>query len=127
MKFVRKIYFFLVYFSGIFCSKNSKNDFIIYKCGADNIDFNPKPSTLIAKIDYENPEYRRILDNIDEDGFKNFNIYLDLYNFEDEIIKYKLNNTRGMFINGMNKAINTIESLLKVKNTKKIMFSLMSK
>jgi len=113
------ILFFLIYFSPILGSKDIKNNFISYKCGADNIDLKPKPATLMTKIDDRDPEYQRRLETIDEDGFKKFNIYLDLYNFEDEIIKYKLNNIRELLINGMNKAINTLKSLLKVKSSKK--------
>jgi len=92
------ILFFLIYFSPILGSKDIKNNFISYKCGADNIDLKPKPATLMTKIDDRDPEYQRRLETIDEDGFKKFNIYLDLYNFEDEIIKYKLNNIRELFL-----------------------------
>ena len=112
------ILFFLIYFSAILGSKDIKNDFISYECGADRINLNPKPATLMTKIDERSPEYQRRLETIDEDGFKNFSIHLDLYNFEDEIIKYKLNNIRELFINGMNKAIKTLTSLLKVKSSK---------
>ena len=112
------ILFFLIYFSAILGNKDIKNDFILYKCGADSIDLKAKPATLMTKIDDRSPEYQRRLDTIDEDGFKNFSIYLDLYNFEDEIIKYKLNNIRELLINGMNKAIKTLTSLLKVKSSK---------
>ena len=112
------ILLFLIYFSEMQGNNDIKNDSILYKCGFDKINFNPKPASLMTEIDKASPEYLRRLDNIDKDGFKDFNIYLDLYNFEDEIIEYRLYNHREMFINGMNKAIKTLESLLKVKSPK---------
>ena len=48
---------------------------------------------------------------------------MDLYNFEDEIKKYNLQSYRGLFISGMNRAINTFKTLLKVKQVKNYMFT----
>ena len=60
--------------------------------------------------------------NSQENSFKDYNIHLDLYNFEDEIKKYKLEEKREFFIIGMDKAINTLKSLIKVKQVKNHFF-----
>jgi hypothetical protein len=52
------------------------------------------------------------LDNVDQNGYKDFNIFLDLCNFEEEIIKYNLQDNKELFIQGMRKAVNTLKSLL---------------
>ena len=55
---------------------------------------------------------------IDLDGFKDFDIYLDLYNFNEEINQYGLDNKKEFFINGMKKAKSTLQTLLEVKPVK---------
>ena len=112
----KNIFFCIIFsFSLIYCNQNNKRKGLIHKCNADLIEPIPILTKNILSIDKKNPNYKRTLDNIDKDGFKDFNIYLDLLNFEDEIKKYNLTNKRDIFVTGMNKAINTIKALLKVK------------
>ena len=60
---------------------------------------------------------------IDLDGFKDFDIYLDLYNFNEEINQYGLDNKKEFFINGMKKTKSTLQTLLKVKPVKNHKFT----
>ena len=90
-------------------NQNSK-----YKCGVDSLakkeirEIHPKP------IDNNNPLYKRRLQDIDKDGFKKFNIYMDMTNIEKEIELYELEDYSDLFIQSINKAIDTLENLLKV-------------
>ena len=114
----KQIFVFIIFsfsFLLIYCNQNNKRKGFIHKCNADLIEPIPILAKNILPIDKKNQNYKRTLDNIDKDGFKDFNIHLDLLNFEDEIIKYNLTNIRNIFVTGMNKAINTIKALLKVK------------
>ena len=90
----------------------------IFKCGSDKTEPIPKLATEILPI--KNP--KRVLDNVDQDGFKEFNIFLDLNNFDYEVELYNLSSTREIFVSGMTKALNTIKSLLKVKPTENYQF-----
>ena len=59
---------------------------------------------------------RRVEVKTDEDGFKDFNIYLDLENVRYEISNNaNLKGNEDFFINAMKKAVKTLQSLLKVK------------
>ena len=114
---IKEKYFLVLFLSLIsFCSTNSKKQKDIYKCGADflidypKIEIDPKP------IDYNSPLYRRRLKEVDNDGFKKFNIYMDLTNIEKEIEYYNLTKSRDIIINSINKAIDTLENILKVKS-----------
>ena len=110
---------FIIYFSLFFilinCNQFPEKLKPIFRCNADSIKSTPIIINTTLPMESKNSNYKRTLDNIDKDGFKDFNIYLDLLNFEDEIIKYNLTDKRELFINGMNKAIKTIKTLLKVK------------
>jgi len=79
----------------------------------------PKPIKATSDIHYNNLEYRRRLNELDKDGFKKLNIYLDLNNFNDEIKKYKLDKYKEVFERGMEKAVSTLTSLLKIKKYSK--------
>ena len=90
------------------------NQNIKYKCGVDSLakkeirEIRPNP------IVYNNPLYTRRLQDIDKDGFKKFNIYMDMTNIEKEIELYELEDYSDLFIQSINKAIDTLENLLKV-------------
>ena len=94
-----------------------------YRCGEDPIKPIPLSEENIKPFDKNNPYYRRTLGNVDEDGFKDFNIYLDLMNFNYEVVKYNLSNIKNLLEEGMIKAINTLQTLLKVKPTANYFFS----
>ena len=66
-------------------------------------------------INYSSPLYRRRLEDLDSDGFKKFNIYLDFENLKEGIKIYKLEKHQNTIISCLKKASNTLMSLLKVK------------
>ena len=102
--------FLLIYFFAHINSQTVSQ----YRCGVDLHEHIPKAATSIPVAE-DSPLIKRRLGDIDSDGFKKFNIYLDLFNIESEIKKYHLENLRDFFIDTMNKAIETLQALLKVK------------
>jgi len=111
-----KVVVLLILFSFLIVLINSQREetFSQYKCGVDLHEHIPKPATEIP-VEEDNPLLRRRLRDVDSDGFKKFNIYLDLFNIEKEIKQYNLEDLRDFFIDSMNKAIETLQALLKVK------------
>ena len=111
-----KVVVLLIIFSFLIILINSQDEetFTQYRCGVDLHEHIPKPATSI-QVEEDNPQLRRRLRNVDSDGFKKFNIYLDLFNIEKELKQYKLEDLRDFFIDSMNKAIETLQALLKVK------------
>ena len=87
----------------------------LFKCGKNNLKLKPKPAKNYIKIDHNNTSYRRKLKS---NEFKDFNIYVDFTNIEKEIQIYKLNDYKNLFISSINKAVDTIQKLLKVKPLK---------
>ena len=122
---IKKLLIFILYFLFNFINSNElrQNNTNFYRCGIDKFKPIPLSSKNIAPIDKNNPNYKRILDNTDEEGFKDFNIYLDLYNFEDEVERYGLSENRNLYVTGMTRAVDTLKTLLKVKQTKNYKFS----
>ena len=103
--------FFISIVEIILTVKQSK----IYKCGVDQYKINPPIAGKEIPINYKSPLYRRRLQNIDNDGFKNLNIYLDFENLKEEIKSYKLEIHQATIIKCLQKAANILMSLLKVK------------
>jgi len=106
------VMYFLVFISLMHCTQSYNISIPNFRCGLDVF----KP----IEVSKENiipiyPQSKRILDNIDKDGFKDFNIYLDLCNFEEEVINFNLKDKKELFVQGMTKAVNTLKSLLRVK------------
>ena len=109
----KKLIFFLFLISLIICEKNQRKRKPVFKCSPDTKKPIPIPAQNILPIDKKSLKNKRTLDS---DGFKEFNIFLDLENFNYEAAQYNINeNTKQIFINGMNKAVQTIKSLLRVK------------
>ena len=117
------ILYLLFFFSSIIISEQSIQNEFIFKCGADNEEDptlvnDPKP------IHEESPEYRNVYENLDENGFKELKIWLDLENFNDEVDQYHIDNdVKQLFIYGLEKAKTTLEALLKVKPVKNYCFT----
>ena len=111
----RKIILILQYMILMIYGLPSKKETISYKCGVDSDQTFSEflYVTPINNINYHIDDRR--LDN--DDGFKNFNIYLDTYNLEEEMKEYNLSHYSNLFIDSMKKAIETLESLLRVKKT----------
>ena len=79
-----------------------------YRCGVDDELFKPKPASNFVPIESDK---RRL----DDGEFKDFNIYLDLINIKKDIKQFNLEEYEDLFIDSLNKAVETLESLLKVK------------
>ena len=47
-----------------------------YRCGTNDLKIKPKPLKPKISKNKEAPLHKRRMDDIDEDGFKSFNIYL---------------------------------------------------
>ena len=108
------LFFFIIFISSVVKCKYSQP---LYKCQHNTkVDQNPLPN-FIAKVSNEQKknQRRRIESELDSDGFKKFNIYLDFANLKDEIASNGLSEYEEIFISSMEKAKNVLESLLKVK------------
>ena len=96
----------------IFCSfqiLNCREHQTFFRCGVDDKKIVPLPAKhTIGKKENSN----RRLDN---EKFGDFHIYLDLINIINDIEKNNLTQYKELFINSLNKAVNTLENLLKVK------------
>ena len=81
----RKNFFFylILYLSIIFYNKAEDDSNPIYRCGEDNFEPIPLSSENIAPLKNDGKKFKRLLD---VDGFKDFDIYLDLLNFDENII-----------------------------------------
>ena len=80
---------YLLFFILVNCNERKTEP--IFRCGVDTIKSIPKMASNILPI--INLTDKRILsnnNNTDEDGFKDFNIYLDLNNFDYELNLYHL-------------------------------------
>ena len=106
-----KIYFILLLFLSIIEVQSHE---IRYKCGADKKRTKLIPSEYYNKIDKNSPTNKRRLSS-SEGEYKDFNIYLDTINIKNQIKEKKLQCNETLLLNAMNKAIETIQSLLKVK------------
>ena len=113
----KKYFLFILNLFFIINKINSEEKRNFYKCGVNEFERIPKSAKIAKKIDTNSSLFtsRRRLDNIDSEGFKKFNIYLDLFNIKDDIKKYNLTNYQELFINSLNKAVETLKSLLRVK------------
>ena len=90
-----------------------------YRCGTNDLKIKPKIlgpkfSKNKSKVN-SNPLEKRKLDDIDEDGFKSFNIYIDKYNIIKELSRNKMKDHQEIILNALDKAAETLEKLLRVK------------
>ena len=109
----RSLFLFKIIISVIiFIKVNTEKENIFYKCGKNNLKIKPKILKTGIPVDQNNTIFKR---RLDPDGFKNFSIYIDLTNIEKEIQKYNLARYRNLFYSSFEKAIKTLQSLLKVK------------
>ena len=86
-----------------------------YRCGTNDLKIKPKPLKPKLSKNREAPLHKRRMDDIDEDGFKSFNIYVDEYN-----IKYKLEGTeleehQDLILSALKRAAGTLQNLLRIK------------
>ena len=110
---IKKIFFILLFLLCFAkCEQNDPNFKYEFRCGADS-DKTFSKFMDATSVNDSNSHYRDR--RLDSDGFKDFHIYLDTYNLEEEMIKYNMTHYRDFLIDSMTKAIKTLESLLKVK------------
>ena len=107
--------FIFLYIILISLIQTKENIYSTFKCNIDSFEEEP---LLAKKAQIKNTNSKQNSEN----EFKNLNIYLDLSNFEEEIKLYNLSSQREFFITGLNKAINTLQFLLKVKPPKNYIF-----
>ena len=104
--------YFLFCYILINCDNSQKQKKNKFKCNADRIESEPIPANNFLPY----PKHLKKKRGLDGDGFKDFNIYLDLYNFYYEAGEYNIyENIQQLFVKGMTKAVETIKSLLRVK------------
>ena len=96
---------FLIY---IFRFISCKNNQTFFRCGVDDHKIASIPAKNYAPINNK----KRKLNN---EEFKDFKIYLDLINIKKGIKDYNLEKYEELFISSLNKAIETLQKLLKVK------------
>ena len=91
---------------------------IKFRCGANEIQKPPADAKIPFPTNKNNSNNIKLFNlntKLNEDEFKDFNIYLDLENFNVEVNTYNLGSKKQFFIDCFNKALKTIKSLLKVK------------
>ena len=104
--------FLFIFFSSLNCEFYSINRNIPYKCV---IDSDPRFSTLLNLTPINDSIVHEHDRRLDSDGFKKFNIFFDNSNLEEEMKIYNLTTYKNLFIDSMEKAIETLESLLRVR------------
>ena len=103
-----KLFLLLFY---LFQALNSQDNQIFYRCGVDDDNFEPLPATNFVPIEEDKRK-------LNDDEFKDFHIYLDLINIKNDIKKFHLEEHEELFIDSLNKAVETLQSLLKVRKLK---------
>ena len=117
------ILYLLFFFSLLIISEQSTQNEFIFKCGADN-EQEPTLVNNIKEINTDSEEYKNVYDHLDEDGFKELKISLDLENFNYEVVQYEISDdVKQLFIYGLEKAKTSLEALLKVKPVKNHCFT----
>ena len=104
---MKSIFIFIFIYSISIISTEEQTKYL-YRCGADDVPITPLPAENIIPL---KDDKRKLSDS----NFKDFNIYLDLINIKNDIIKFHLEQYEELFINSLNKAVETLETLLKVK------------
>ena len=114
IKFISHFFFFIPL---IYCIEMNQKEEHLYKCNSDNLEILSRLNDNIFP-----PKINTNLNNIKEsnknnDIYKDIDVYFDLYTFEDEIIENNCTHKRDIFLTGLNKAMDTLKSLLKVRKT----------
>ena len=92
-----------------------ENKAMKYRCGTNDLKIKPKVIKPKFTVNKDNPSYKRKLDDVDEDGFKKFNIYVDKYNIKKEIARNYLEDYQDLILESLDKAANTLQNLLRVR------------
>ena len=97
----------------IFQMNNCEEKKYLYRCGVDDKDITPLPATNFIPIDKGKKDRR-----LNDVEYKDFHIYLDLLNIKKDIINFHLEEYEDLFISSLNKAVETLQTLLKVRKLK---------
>ena len=87
---------------------------ILYKCEANELEILPTGDKGIPLK--KGPLFQN---KIDSDGFKEFKIYFDPTNLVKDLKNYNLTHYQNIFLNGIQKVIETLQKLLKIKPLEK--------
>jgi hypothetical protein len=110
----KSLIYFLLLISLASCGTSQKKKEIKFRCNSERIE--PKPIPIPEKYSVPIPTDIKKKRALETEVFKDFNIYLDLENFEQEAQVYGISNDlKEMFSQGMKKAVKTLTSLLRVK------------
>ena len=103
------IFFYLVFYLSITLCL-CKEKYALYRCGFDELKIKPIPLE-------GGPLTNQVLlkRKLDSDGFKDFKIYFDPTNLKNDLQKQKMTEYQEFFLNSIQKAIETLQKLLKVK------------
>jgi hypothetical protein len=116
MIIIKNILNIVFFFITLLICNTSEEEQVIYKCGKNNLKQKPQKIKNSLIINHSNNTlHKRKLDN---EGFKDFNIYMDLTNIKQGIKTYNLKRYENLFLSAFNKVIDTIKKLLKVKPLK---------
>ena len=115
MKDMKYIIYLFLSFLIIYKIRAEDNKYIEYRCGADDEKFVPIVSNREMPIDHNSNIYRRRMDELDSDGFKNLNMYIDFENLEFQIKENDIENYRDLIISSLLTANETLGKLFKVK------------
>ena len=86
-----------------------------FRCGTNYLKIKHKKIEPKFTINKEDPNYKRKLDDIDEYGFKSFNIYIDKKNIKKDLSKSSIGEYEDIILNALDKAAETLQKLLRVK------------
>jgi len=108
-------YFFrqILIFSLIILAENKISHH--YRCGTNDLKIKPKPLKPKLSKNKEAPLHKRKMNDIDEDGFISFNIYVDKYNIEYELEGTELEDYKEIILNALDRAAGTLQNLLRIK------------
>ena len=104
--------YFFFFLPLIYCI-DMQNNQPLYKCNSDHLRILSKLKTnkLTPK---KNIKLNAVQGNNDV-VYKDIEAYFDLFTFEEELIKYDVSDKRDIFINGLHNSMNTLKSLLKIR------------
>ena len=86
-----------------------------YRCGTNDLKIKPKALKPKFKINKESPSYKRRMEDIDEEGFKSFKIYLDNSNIKKQLEGSELEEYQDIILNSLDKAAGTLQNLLRIQ------------
>jgi len=86
-----------------------------YRCGTNDLQIKPKKLKPKFKINKESSLFKRRLDDIDEEGFKSFKIYIDKNNIKKQIAGTDLKSYQDIILNSLDKAAGTLQKLLRIQ------------